>query len=371
MAELSNIKFVHEDAETIKAECKSFLEAELGRQIAPADVEQLLINGLAYRELLLRAGINEAARQNMVSFSRGTMLEYLGKLVGVNRLPASSAFCTIEFSLVAGHNGVVIHRGLRVQSADGKVIFITVEEVVCAVGVETANVIAEATLPGSFANGYEENKIIIVLDPQAFISSAKNINTTAGGGDEESDDSLRSRIEIAPASFSVAGPNDAYKFFAKSANASIVDVAVKGHFPDPGDVSIFPLLEGGVLPTVEILEQVQAICNAEKIRPLTDSVYTVEPTIEDYDIEVDLVLLNTAVQAATKEKVEAILEEYKEKRKNRLGLDVVLSKIASLASIEGVYDAIVTSPAENIEADPEVYTRCNSITVNIIGTHDE
>lgn len=364
------IEFVHEDSDRIIAECKAFYEASLNRQISPADIEMLLINGLAYRELLVRSGVNEAARQNMVSFARGAALEYLGELVGVSRLPASSALCTIEFALIEGHNGVTIPEGLRVQSTDGKVIFQTIETKVCPIGTLTAQLKAAATTAGAIGNDYGINKINIILDPQAFIATAQNIDVTAGGANAESDDELRERIMLAPASFSVAGPKDAYVYFAKSAHPSIVDVAVTS--PNPGDVNIYPLLEGGLMPTQEILDAVQAICNADKIRPLTDSVYTLQPTSTDYAIEVNLTLLTNAVTDSTKSKVEAILNTFKEDRKNRLGVDVVRSQLIQLSKIDGeVYDVEVVSPAANIVADPEVYTNCTSITVNVIGTHDE
>jgi phage-related baseplate assembly protein len=373
MAELEKIQFVHEDAALIIAESKAYLEDLLGRQIAPADVEMLLINGLAYRELLIRAQVNETARQNMVSFAVGAALEYLGELVGVTRLPASSALCTIEFALVEGHNGVTIPEGLRVQSMDGKMIFQTIEEKVCPVGTLTAQIVCAATEPGTQGNDYAINKINIILDPQAFLATAQNIDVSAGGADEETDDELRERIKLAPAIFSVAGPYDAYKFHAKSASPGIVDVAVNG--PDEGtpagEVHIFPLMEGGQMPTPEILQAVQDKCNAKKIRPLTDTVITAPPTITDFSIEVNLTLLTTAVQASTQQAVQDILNAYVEGRKNRLGLDVVRSKIASLASIEGVYDVDVISPAANIVATPEQYPNCTGITVNIIGTHDE
>jgi phage-related baseplate assembly protein len=371
MAELTPIEFIHENGAQIIDEMKADLETRLGRSIAPADVEMLLVNGFAYREKLIRAGINETARQSLVSFSRGAALEYLGELVDVHRLPASGALCTIEFALVDGHTGVTIPAGLRVQSMDGKVIFQTNEDKVVPVGTNTAEVFCTCQTAGAIGNGYTLNKINIILDPQAFVSTAQNIDVTTGGADEETDDKLRERIKLAPASFSVAGPTDAYKFFAKSAHTSIADVAVKEHTPEAGDVSVYPLCEGGVMPSAEIIAAVQAILSAEKIRPVNDTVYVLEPTTEDYAIVVDLTLLTTAISATTQSRVNEILNDYKEVRKNRLGLDVVIAKITSLCMIEGVYNANVTSPAVNIVADKEVYTRCTGITVNIIGTHDE
>lgn len=369
MADLTQIEFVSEDAAQILADTKAYFEQLLGRSIAPADVEQLLINGLVYRELLVRSQINEAARQNLVAFARGAALELLGQLVGVSRLPASNSLCTIEFALVDGHNGVVIPQGLRVQSMDGKIIFQTIEETTCPVGTLTTQILCQAVDPGTIGNDYAINKINIILDPQAFISTAQNIDITKGGADEETDDALRQRIKLAPSVFSVAGPDDAYKYFAKSANPSIVDVAVTS--PNPGEVHLAPLLDGGQMPTPEILDSVQAICSAKKVRPLTDTVITEAPTKIDYAIVVDITLLTDAVQASTQSAIQNTLQAYIDARKNRLGLDVIRSKIASLASIAGVYDANVTSPAVNIVADANVYTNCTGITVNIIGTHDE
>lgn len=369
MAELEKILFVHEDGDLIIAEAKAHYETLLNRQIAPADLEMLLINGLAYRELLLRAGINDAARQNLVAFARGYALELLGELVGVYRLPASRSLTTIQFALVAGHTGVVIPAGIRIQSTDGKAIFSTSEEKVVPEGTLIAEVPAMAQDAGSTANGYDINKINIILDPQAFVATAQNITTTQGGADEETDDQLRERIKLAPASFSVAGPVDAYKFFAKSAHPSIIDVAVTS--PIPGQVNIYPLMEGGELPGPEILAAVEAVCNADKIRPLTDTVIVGEPSIENFSIVVNVTLLTTAVAAAKKAEIENALNTYTAGRKNRLGLDVVRAKIGSICMLEKVYDVEVESPALNIEAEPEKYTNCTGITVNIVGTHDE
>ena len=46
-----------------------------------------LIEVAAYRELLLRARINEAARANLLAFAVGNDLEHLGAFYGVTRLP--------------------------------------------------------------------------------------------------------------------------------------------------------------------------------------------------------------------------------------------------------------------------------------------
>lgn len=78
---------VPNDPQQITAEIVAAYEAATGKTLYPAQVERLLIDLIAYRETLLRAAINDAARQNLVRFARAPMLDYLGELVGVHRLP--------------------------------------------------------------------------------------------------------------------------------------------------------------------------------------------------------------------------------------------------------------------------------------------
>lgn len=80
-------KVIDDDPAAIAAELKAAYEMATGRTVYPAQAEQLLIDLCAYRESLCRAAINEAARQNLVAFARAPMLDYLGELVGVARLP--------------------------------------------------------------------------------------------------------------------------------------------------------------------------------------------------------------------------------------------------------------------------------------------
>ncbi len=362
-------EFVHEDAQQIITEMKADIELRLNRTLAPADVEMLLINAFAYREMLIRGNINDTARQNLVDLARGTMLDYLGALVGVTRLPASGALCTLIYTLVAGHTGVTIPVGNRVQSIDGKVIFETTEEVIVPPGENVKNVSAAATPAGKIGNDYAIGDISIILDPLAFVTSVSNEAITEGGADDETDDEFRERIKLAPASFSVAGPTGAYKFFAKSANPSIVDVAVTSL--TPGEVNIYPLLEDGGIPGSDILDAVAAICDDEKVRPLTDTVNVLAPSAEDFTIVAQLIKLPDADTNDIETAVNDNLDAYVADRINRLGIDVVRSQIIALCMVPGVYDVTLVEPAADIVATEEVFTNCTSVTATVTGTHDE
>lgn len=367
--DLTKPQFVETDAQKIISEMVADYETATGKKLAPAQVERLLINGFAYREYLLRTAINEAALQNLVSFARFPALDYLGELVGVRRLPASRAECLLRFFLVAGHNGLVIPDGIRVQSIDGQAIFITTESKAIAAGVLTADIKAQCTIEGKVGNGYAAGAVAVILDPQAYVSTVINLDETNGGADEENDDELRERIRLAPASFSNAGSRGAYKFFAKSAHPAIIDVAVTS--PVPGQVNIYPLLAGGQDPSQEIIDAVFAKCNADKVRPLTDTVIVEAPTKIDYALIVNLTLLTDAIQGAVVNEVTQNLQAYVDERKTRLGVDVVGAQIIRQSNVAKVYKAEVVYPLSDLVVAENEYTNCTGISVNVIGISDE
>ena len=358
-----------EDAADLVAKMKADFESRTGRVLAPADIEMLMINMVAYQINLVRITGNIAVSQMLVSFSTGIMLEYLGALVGVSRLPAQGAACTIRFTLVSGHNDVQIPAGIRVQSIDGKAIFQIIAAVDVPIGTDTADVAAICTTAGDVGNAYDVGKISIILDPQAFITTAQNIDITSGGIDAETDDQLRERISLAPASFSVAGPKGAYIFFAKSAHPSIVDVAPIT--TSPGTVTLYPLCEGGVLPSAEIKAAVLAICDDYKVRPQNDTVLVDDPDVVEYDIEVELTTYTGAINNEVLNLVNSNLQQFRDERQNKLGMDAVRSQISALAMIKDkVYDVNVISPAADVVADEKTYAKCTGISVTITGSNN-
>lgn len=361
--------FFHTDAEQIKSECIAYYEELTGTKLSPGQAEMFIINVLAYRELLYRVSGNEAGKQELLSFARYPMLDYLGELVGVTRLPASKATCTIQFNLVNGHGSLVIPEGIRVSSTDGKVVFITLQERTVLSSTAYVTVLAEATTEGSAGNGYEAGKVSIILDPQAFVASAANTGTTAGGSDQEGDEELRDRIRLAPSAFSCAGPRGAYEYFAKSAHPSIIDVGITS--PVPGQVNVYPLIENAATPSQEIIDAVNAKLNDEKVRPLTDTVVVDAPEKIEYEIEVNLTLLTDAIASTTQEQVLKNLQAYADERKKRLGVDAKRAQINARSCIDQVYDVDIVSPASDVEVDFNQVAYCTGISVNIAGFSNE
>lgn len=360
-------EFIDRNPETIIAEMKAYYESLVGKTLEPAQVETLVINAFAYRELLVRNQIQDAALQNLVAFARFPMLDHLGELVGVVRLPSASAFTTIQLTLVEGHGDIVVPNGLRVQTTDGRVVFQLIEDTPVATGVNSVLVTAISQTPGAPGNDYAIGTISVILDPQAYLSAAANTTVSEGGSDEESDDQLRDRIKLAPNSFSVAGPYKAYEFWAKSASPLIIDVAVTN--PVPGTVEVFPLVEDLSTTPTEILDAVYAVLNADRIRPLNDTVIVTSPTAVNTAITVGLILYEGAVQSDILPIVQSNLQAFKDGRRKLLGQDVVIDQIKALCVIDGVYKANVTVPASDLIISETQFANITSINVTVTGTN--
>jgi phage-related baseplate assembly protein len=363
--ELAPAEFFDTDAEAIISELKSDYEGLTGTQLSPGQPEMLLINAIAYRFHLKLIQGNEAARQNLLAYARYPMIDHLGVLQGVTRLPATAAQCELRFSLINGHGAFVLPSSIRVQSVDGKAVFITQEEKAVQVSDTTVTVAAECTVVGKVGNNYPAGDVSIILDPQAYVASAENLATTAGGADQESDDELRERIRLAPSGFSCAGPRDAYRYFAKSAHPAIIDVGVNN--PVPGQVNIYPLLDNAQTPSQEIIDAVYAKVNDDKVRPLCDTVIVEAPEKVEYEIEVNVTPLDGSIISVTKKQIEDNLLAYTVDRKNRLGANAVITDIIAESRIRGsVYTVEVVSPEEDVEVDFSQIAFCTNIQVTML-----
>lgn len=359
--------FINRDPQTIIDEMISDYQARTGRILEPAQVETLLINAYAYRESLIRNQIQDAASQNLISFARFPMLDYLGELVGVTRLAPTSAQTTLSITLTAGHGDIVVPSGLRVSTTDGRVIFEITQDVPILTGTDTAQVTAIAQTTGLLANDYALGTISVILDPQPYLESIENITISEGGSDEETDEPLRERIKLAPNAFSTAGPYKAYEFWAKSASPIIIDVAVTN--PIPGTVEVFPLVEGLSVTPPEILDLVEFVLNDEKIRPLSDTVIVSSPTAVNTAITVGLILYEGQVQADIIVSVQANLEAFKDGRRKLLGQDVVIDQIKALCMVSGVYKANVTVPSSDLIISEVQFANITAINVTVTGTN--
>lgn len=351
--------FIARDPAAITAELIAQYEQMSGKTLYPAQVERLLIDLLAYRETLVRVGIQEAAKQNLVAYARAPMLDYLGQLVGVTRLPAQPARATLRFALDATlASPLPIPVGTRVESGDGVVAFATDGAATLPAGSVSLDIAATCQDAGSAGNGWQPGQIVNLMDDLGDMDVVvTNTAVTAGGVDEEDDERLRERIMLAPESFSNAGSVAAYRFHALRAHQNIVDVAVVS--PTPGVVQLYPLLKTG-LPDANMLALVQATCSAEKVRPLTDRVQALAPAAVDYVIEAQLKLFGSADAALVRAAANDSAATYAAYHSAALGRDIVPSQIIAALQVDGVYEVTLVSP-QRLELAENEWARCSAI----------
>lgn len=364
-------QFVTADLDAIISETIQDYQTATGKILVPTDVEYLLLQTAAYREFLLRLEIQSAAEQNLVDFASGGVLDYLADLVGVERLPEALAVVTLKFTVTGPHGALIIPGGTRVQSADGSVVFQTLQDYnipASMLASNTYSLIAQAQAAGTASNGYVPGTITNLIDPLAFVSAVTNTDTSAGGSDVETDESLRQRIKLAPSAFSTAGSYDAYRFFSLSASALLADVSVLGP-PDtiPGVVEIYPLMSDGSTTPTAVINAVENACNDEKVRPLTDTVVVQSPTPQNYTIDAELVTFTNADQTDIVNQVTTALNAYVESKRKQLGQDITESQVIAICQITGVYSVTLPGWSDIIVSNTE-FPFCTGITVTITGT---
>ncbi|NEZ43722.1 baseplate assembly protein [Paenibacillus alvei] len=338
------LHFVDADVTRTLENMVTVYEAVTGRKLYPADPVRLFLLTVAKLLVMQQVVIDDAKKMDHLRFARSAHLDLLGERYGVKRLQASAARTTLRFTLSALQtSAITIPLGTRVTSGDN-VYFSTIEVAEIKRDSLTVDVAAECIQAGTSGNGYLPGQLTALVDPIPFIATVVNMSTSAGGADIESDEALRERIRLSLGSYSVAGPYDAYIYWAKTASPAIVDVAVNS--PSVRVVRIVPLLSGGEIPSQDLLDAVSNVLNDRSVRPLTDKVEVAAPVIEKYNIDATFWIHRenaaeaTTIQAA----VQSAVSDYALWQKSKLGRDLNPSELIRRVMAAGAYRVNVTSP---------------------------
>lgn len=283
------ITFIETDAESINNQLIIDFENVLNEPLYPSDERRIFLQQLAAVIIGLKNDINDSAKQNLLRYARGNILDAAGEFYNTPRLPAQKSIVTLRFTLSGAQiMPIMVPKGTRV-TPDGKIYFATISDLIIPAGQTTGDIKAESMETGETNNGFAPGQIKNIVDPVPYVASVDNIDTSTGGSDIEPDDDginiwsgYRERIRLAPESFSVAGPEGAYIYWSKTADSNIVDVSVSS--PSLGIVKIVPLLKNGEIPSQAILDKVISIVSAKDKRPLTDNVQVAAPVEIYYDI---------------------------------------------------------------------------------------
>lgn len=360
--DLKELNFLDETLEETFLKSKKIIEDSLGRKLERADPILLLLKTLLAIIFQLKMLLDETAKQNLLYYAKGENLEHFGILVGVNRLAESAAHTAVEVKLSAPRAvPIIISAGTRIHAGDNN-YFALASDVIFLAGetIQTCRAVCQTF--GEAGNNYEPGELNKIVDPQPFLAEIKNLTKSEGGADTESDDSYRERIRQAPESFSTAGSKGAYIFHTKSVSSLIKDVFILSE--NPGEVDIYPLLDGGELPGAEMLEAIEKYLSDEKIRPLTDKVVVKTPQKISYDIELRFIISesDSADAVSIIEKVSAAVDEFVIWQKSVLGRDINDTELYYRIRQAGAKRAQIISPTFTPVADNAVAV-CENINL--------
>ncbi|MEA5057781.1 MAG: baseplate J/gp47 family protein [Anaerotignum propionicum] len=303
-----------------------------------------------------RVNIDFSAKQNLPRYSEGEYLDSLAEIFkdDVIRLEPEKAKTTLRFTLsVALEVSTIIPAGTRV-TVDGTIVFMTLNNLTIPAGSTSGDVAAECLTAGEIGNGFVPGQINQLIDIFPYFGSVQNITETAGGADEESDAAFYERMRGSMEAFSTAGPMGAYEYYAKSASALIVDV--KATSPSPGVVDVRVLLQGGELPSEEILQEVSEKLTADKVRPFTDHVMVSAPEIVSYNMDFTYYIHSVGAISpeVVKANVEAAVKEFRQWQAEKMGRDLNPSYLVSLLMQTGIKRVEIRSPAFSAVAENAV-----------------
>ena len=182
----------------------------------------------------------------------------------------------------------------------------------------------------------------------------------------ESNDDFRRRIQLSPEGYSTAGPTGAYEFFARSADPTVKDVAATS--PSGGRVSVVVLSSiGNGVPGDDLIATVQAVLDAERIRPVCDTVTVVKAAVINYDLTAELEMDAPPDQELVRAEAERSARDYVDKA-HRLNRGVSLSGLYAALHVGGVRKVKLTAPAADVAAAAGKATWCENLTVTIKAT---
>ncbi|GGY03776.1 baseplate assembly protein [Paludibacterium paludis] len=184
----------------------------------------------------------------------------------------------------------------------------------------------------------------------------------------EDDDSLRLRASMAFEGLSVAGPREAYRFHAQSADGRVADVDAYSPAPCEAVISILSR-DGDGTATQDLIDIVARALNDEDIRPVGDRVQVRSAGIVPYQVIATLHLYPGPESEPIRTAAEASLKSYISKTR-RIGRDINLSALYAALHVEGVQRVELTEPRADIKLQHDQAGYCTAYAITV-GSSDD
>lgn len=282
----------------------------------------------------------------MLKSAEGAQLDNIGLPFGVKRNPATYATVTIRFTLSAEQKSVaMIPQGTRIRTGAG-IYFATTEYAQIDIGETSVDVLAKAEEVGAESNGIPPGVIDTLVDAIPFVAGAVNIDTSSGGADVESDDSLTRRIWLSPTTYSCAGPRDAYEFWAMSFRSDIENAIAISPRSQPCTAYIYFMLTGGKMPSEKDISEMETFMMNEARRPMTDLVICKAPEEVEYSIDFTYYIGDSSKKNAdiVQQNVAQAVQEYQDWQRS-IGRDINPMELIYRLRAAGVKRVEMREPA--------------------------
>lgn len=337
--------------------------------LAAADPVKLIIMGLSALSYQVVQLIDIKGKQNFLRYATGAYLDQLATFKKIIRKPPTSAEVTMRFSMTSiRQSATPIPAGTRVSTENG-IYFMVKNYTEIPIGKQSIDCAAVALTAGSSQNGIAVGLINQIVDPLPYIAAVVNVDASAGGTDIESDEDLTRRIYLAPSGYSVAGPAEAYEYFARSFRGDVSDVQVTS--PKPCEIEIIFLLDGGVLPDEHTREEMLEYLSDETIRPLADKVTIAVPEEIQYEIQLTYYIAKSKESHAVtiQSEVNKAVSEYQTWQR-QLGQDINPTELIARIRNAGAKRVAVIKPEYQAVEDNQL-PKMNSIQVTYGGLEND
>lgn len=313
--------------------------------LRPGDKEHIHLRIDAGQYFQMYQILDNAAKMNLLKYSKGNFLRHLGAFKKTFIQEPKPAVVTARFTLLEIRKDVIyIPQGTRITAGDG-VYFATDDYVEVKAGDSFVDVDCTCETVGEVGNEYIVGQIETIVDPVPYVSGVSNITKSDGGTGEESEESFRERIFLAPSSYSVAGPADAYEYWVKQYNSAAIE-DVKIYEPTEAVVDIRILLIGGALPSKTFCSGCLEYLRENPIIPLTDNDLVAAPDVVNYNLKAVYYIARSDLNniKVIQESIEAAKETYLNWQRTKIGRDINPDALTEFVRAAGGKRVVITSP---------------------------
>lgn len=330
-------------------------ETQMRIVLRPGDKEHIHLRVLAGQYFQMYCQMDYAAKMNLLRYSKGDFLKHLGAFKKTFIQEPRAAVCTVRFTLSeAREEAVGIPEETRVTAGDG-VYFATNEYAEVPAGASYVDVGCTCEEAGTIGNKYAPGQLEIIVDPVPYVAGAANITESDGGSGEESEESFRERIFLAPSSYSVAGPSDAYEYWVKQFNsAAIEDVKICEPFEAVVDIRI--LLLGGDLPSRAFCDGCLQYLKENPIIPLTDNDIVAPPDVVEYSLKAKYFISRSDIRniKTIRESIESAKDTYLNWQRAKIGRDINPDALIEFVRAAGGKRLEIESPSFTVIPETSV-----------------